>query len=508
MTWRAGGSTADLLALEPVHAELRNRSVRSGLIAAGGRIAQGVIGLGSVAVLARLRTPSDFGVIAMVMPISTVASMTMHRGLQFALLHEEQLTTSQVSRLYWMAFRYNLVLLGGVALIGPVLAALYREPRVMLVTAVWAGSLLVQSLGVFHEMLLKRQLRFGTLTVVNVGGMLTGALVAILAASSGAGHYALLLQIVVWDAARCTAAMTICRWRPEFREWSGSADPVVARLASYGSNFTLHRGVYWAGRQADRMVVGYIAGAGPLGLYDGARRWSWYAFHELFQSISEVMVASLSRARANVDRLREFVRQGFMAFLVPPLAVIAFVFVEADAAVRVLLGNRWIDAIPLVRIMCAGAFCDCLSRLTMWLYTAEGRTRRQFHWSLISTPIMLTAIAIGATRGVRGVAVAFAGMTAALMLPTLAFCLRGSSIRPGDFVALAWRPVTTSLVAALLLTVVHPFLSGNQPLIRFLFSAALFVVFYVVTWLMLPGGLSVARGMSDGVRQAFGGSPS
>ena len=508
MNHRAGGSAADILALEPVHAELQNRSVRSGLIAAGGRIAQGIIGLGSVAVLARLLTPSDFGVIAMVMPISTVASMTMHRGLQFALLHEEQLSTSQVSRLYWMALRYNVVLLGAVALLGPILAALYREPRVVLVTAIWAGSLLVQSLGVFHETLLKRQLRFGTLTLVNVGGMFAGALVAILAASSGAGHFALLLQFVVWDVARCTAAMVICRWRPDFREWSGGAEPVVARLASYGSHFTMHRGVYWAGRQADRIVVGYIAGAGPLGLYDGARRWSWYAFHELFQSVTEVVVASLSRARANVDRFREFARQGLMAFLVPPLAVIAFVFVEADAAVRVLLGERWIDAIPLVRIMCAGAFCDALSRLTMWLYTAEGRTRRQFHWSLISTPIMLTAIGIGATGGVRGVALAFAGTTAALMLPTLAFCLRGSAIRPRDFVALAWRPVTTSLVAALLLSMVDQFLTANTPIIGFVYSAMLFIVFYVATWLMLPGGMSVARRMSDGVRQALGGNPS
>ena len=97
-----------------------------------------------------------------------------------------------------------------------------------------------------------------------------------------------------------------------------------------------------------------------------------------------------------------------MAFLIPPLAVIAFVFVEAEAAVSVLLGDRWLDAIPIVRIMCAAAFFDALSRLTMWLYTAEGRTRQQFHWSAITTPVMLLAVGIGATRGVTGVAWAFA----------------------------------------------------------------------------------------------------
>jgi PST family polysaccharide transporter len=273
-------SVSDILALEPAHAELGALGPVGAHCGRRSRRA-GVISLGSVAVLARLLMPSDFGVIAMVMPVTTVASMTMHRGLQFALLHEERLNTSQVSRLYWMALRFNLLLLGGMALLGPLLAACIAN-RVHTVAAIWAGSLAIQSLGTFHEALLKRQLRFGLLTMVNMAGMFAGAVAAIVGATSGGGHLALLLQWVVWDVVRCAGAMTLCRWRPDHHDWSGAAEPVVARLSSYGNHFAMHRGVYWAGRQADRIVVGYIAGAGPLGLYDGARRWSWYAFHELF----------------------------------------------------------------------------------------------------------------------------------------------------------------------------------------------------------------------------------
>lgn len=495
---------AEILSLEPVHAELRKRSVRSGIIAAGGRVLQGVISLGSVAVLARLLTPSDFGVIAMVMPVVTVVSMTMYRGLQMALLHEESLTASQVSRMYWIALRFNLVTLSGMALLGPVFAAVYREPRVTMVAAIWALSMAVQSLGGFHESLLKRQLRFGTLTMVNVTGMFAGAVAAIIGASSGLGHLALLLQFVVWDVVRCVGAWILCRWRPDRAEWSSASDPVVSRLSDYGRHFAQHRGVYWIGRQMDRMVVGVIAGAGPLGLYDSARRWSWYAFHELFQSVSDVMVASLSRARSDVERFREFFRHGLMAFLVPPLAVIAFVFVEADAAVRVLLGDRWLDAIPIVRIMCFGAFFDALSRLTMWLYTAEGRTRQQFHWSMVTTPVMLTAIGIGAMRGMMGVAWAFAATTAALMIPTVTYCLRGSAMTPKDFVSMAWRPVTTSVVAGAVLAITHQYLPGaRESLTGFFVSVLAYAVFYLVTWLALPGGVNATRTMRDGVRQAF-----
>ena len=58
----------------------------------------------------------------MVMPVTTVVNMTMNLGLQFALLHEETLTAAHVSRLYWLALRFNVFPLAGMALLGPVLA--------------------------------------------------------------------------------------------------------------------------------------------------------------------------------------------------------------------------------------------------------------------------------------------------------------------------------------------------------------------------------------------------
>jgi PST family polysaccharide transporter len=496
---------SDILALGSVQAELRTRSVRSGLIAAAGRITQGVIGLGSVAVLARVLTPSEFGVVAMVTPVTTMVSMTMHRGLHYALLHEDELTSRQVSQLYWLAQRHNLGLVTIMALLGPVLAWVYQEPRVTLVAIIWAASTGVQGMGTMFESLLKRQLRFGALTMVNVLGMLLGTLVAIASANAGARHVALVMQFVVWDLVRFLGAIMLCRWRPGRLDWSTPTDPVVVRLVTYGGHFTLHRAVYWAGRQTDRILVGIIGGAGSLGIYDGARRWSWYAFHELFQSVTDVVIASLSRARRDIERFREFARHGMMAFLIAPLGAIAFVFVESEAAVRVLLGDRWLDAIPLVRIMCAAAFCDSLSRLTMWIYTVEGRTRQQFYWSLVVTPIMLVALAVGARlNGVTGVAWAFAGFTIAFMVPTIVFCLRGSALGPSDMVALAWRPVLTALVAASLIMITREWLPGvRTQLPGLLASAAAYSVFYIVTWLALPGGISVTRSLRISIAEAF-----
>ena len=78
-------------------------------------------------------------------------------------------------------------------------------------------------------------------------------------------------------------------------------------------------------------------------------------------------------------------------------------------------------------------------------------------------------------------------------------------MRASDFVAMAWRPVTCSIIAATLLAVSHPVLPGTRDqLPGFLLTLLAYVTFYFITWMVLPGGVSALRMMRDGVRQAFG----
>jgi hypothetical protein len=141
----------------------------------------------------------------------------------------------------------------------------------------------------------------------------------------------------------------------------------------------------------------------------------------------------------------------------------------------------------------------------MLIFTVEGRTLLQFYWSLVVTPFMLVALAVGARlNGVTCVDWGFAGLTFAFMVPTIVFCLRGSALGPSDMVALAWRPVLTALVAASLIMITREWLPGvRTQLPGLLASAAAYSVFYIVTWLALPGGISVTRSLRISIAEAF-----
>ena len=443
----------------------------------------------SVTILARLLTPSDFGVLAMVLPVALIVGMTINRGLHVAVLHEAELSLSQISRLFWIAQRFNVVLLGAMALLAPLLARFYNEPRVTVVALLWTLALAFQSLGAFPEAVLKREIRFGMLAGIELAAMIIGVTSAITAAASGYRNVALILQVLVWQTLRCIGAYVASQWRPAGPSAFDSPDATVDRLVRYGSDFGLSRAVYWLGRQIDRMVVGYVSGASVLGLYDSARRWSWYPFQELFLAMTDVVVASLSRARTDTARFREYCRRGFTAFLALPLPAIVFVGLEAELVVRVLLGERWLGAVPMVRIMCGAAFIDSIGRLTSWLNAAEGNTRQQLQWSVVSTLVTLVAVVAASRSGALAVTWAFAIATATLAIPGIAYCLRTSQLTGGDFARAVWRPATSALMASAGWIAIRGVIPGAQPrVLELAVSATAFAVLYALTWILLPGG--------------------
>ena len=113
------------------------------------------------------------------LPITILLHGVLNLGLHFAALQREDLDHEGLSRLFWFSSWFNLLLVGGMALLGPLMALLYDDPRVVGVTLVWAVALYVMNVGAFHETLLKRQMRFAALVSIHTIAMAIGILVAI-----------------------------------------------------------------------------------------------------------------------------------------------------------------------------------------------------------------------------------------------------------------------------------------------------------------------------------------
>lgn len=491
---------------DALRSDLTGKSVRSAFVKLGSRAIRFVIALGSAMVLARILDPEDFGLLAMVASLTLFVSAIKEFGLPMATVHQQELDTSQLSRLFWLTCKLNVATSVCMALLAPLLAWFYSEPRLILITMATACSLLLPGLALQHESLLLRQMRFGLLTFIDVSAMMLGATVSIGMALAGAGYWALVLQFAVHMGSRTGLIWMCCKWRPARPAESGTGS--IRTLVSYGGFLTGHSILVRIGSSIDRILVGYLAGAQVLGLYAAAYRWAHFPIQQMQAPLSDVAVAGFSRIQDQAQAFRASCRKGFLpifALIVPSLA---FLSLEGNRAVLILLGEKWVDAIPLFRIFCLAGFCSSITHVTRWLYLSEGHTKRQLKWGFVRTPVMLAAAALGARWGAMGIAIAVTSAACVLVYPSLWYCLRRSHFSLSDFHAILWRPLFATAVAAAALMILRPLFILSESILRgFILHGACFGVVYMLAWLAIPGGWGAASGMLSLLRQVRPGSP-
>ncbi len=457
--------------------------------------------LGSAMILARVLTPSDFGVQAMVLPVAFLANNIANLGLQSAVIHRESLDSDDANGLFRLALRVNLLVAGTMAALAPLLARLYHEPRVMGFALLWAATIYGASFSAVQEALLKRQMRFGMVMKAQLTALVVSVIVAVAAALLGLGYWSLMLQVAVMEMTRVVIIWVVCPWRPS-RIVTREARESVTAVRRYWLSLSTSRAISWVGDQLDRVIVGSVGGAAMAGLYDSAKRWASFAFQELFLSLSDVAVGSLSRVREDRERYRVYVRNIFLPILSLSIPVMAFMFVEARQVLHVLLGDQWLGADGFVRMMCIATVAATTGKLMQWLYMSLGQTDRQLRWTFITTPVNVLAVLVGARGGTHGVAVAVAGANVVLAVPSLWYGVRFSPVGVGDFLSIFLRPLSAAVAAAVAIWAADPRLPFFQlDLVSLALRLVLFGLVYVTAWIALPGGVAAFRGIVRGMSE-------
>lgn len=494
------------LQVDGLRTDLRGRTVRSGFIQLGNQLVLLALAVGSTMVLARMLTPADYGLLAMVAPFVLLAGTFRDFGLPMATVQRESLDHSQVNALFWLSLRINVAIVLLLAASAPAVAWFYHEPQLVHLTLAMAAGVLVLGLGAQHVALLMRQMRFGSLALIEIAATLAGIAAGIGAAWMGVGYWALALQQLAFGVTRTGGAWWTCRWRPRWKGATGiGRTPGVRALVSYGAHYAGFQLLARAGRSLDRVLVGYFAGASALGLYANAHRWAHAPAEQVFSPLMGVAVSGLSRKQDDAEGYRAACRAGFLPVLAVVMPTWAFMAVEAREVIHVLLGERWLEAVPIFRLLCIASFVGSAGRLTTLLLLSRGDTKRQFRWALVYMPVMALAVGIGVQWGLLGAAVGVAAATTLLSYPRLAFSLESSPFTAGDLLGLAARPALASLAAAAALLAVDLLLPDlRSPIGELARSGAVFGLAYVLVWAASPGGRQAAvdvLGLVRGIRK-------
>jgi O-antigen/teichoic acid export membrane protein len=405
--------------------DLTGRSVRGGVVTMAAQAVKFFLQIGSTMVLARLLTPVDFGLIAMVTAVTGFVAMFKDAGLSMATVQREDVTQAQVSTLFWINVALSAGVMLVVAALSPLLAYIYSEPRLVWITLALAGTFVFSGLTVQHQALLRRQMRFKHLAYVEIYSLVAGVAVAVFMASRGYGYWSLVGMHFGTAIVNCALVWMYCRWRPG-RPERGCG---VGSMLRFGGNMLGFNVVNYFTRNADNVLIGVAWGAGPLGVYSKAYALLLLPLKQINVPVAAVTLPAMSRLQNDAHAFREFYCQSvkLLAYVTMPLVILLAVL--SREVVLLVLGSQWEDVAPVFMVLAIFGVVQSVSTTTGWVLTALGRADRMLRWSMFfGTPSILIGFAIGLQWGPLGVAIGATTCAMLIVTPQMLYAYHGTPI--------------------------------------------------------------------------------
>ena len=382
---------------------LKERAVSSGVVTMVAQGAQFVLTLASTMVLARLLTPQDFGLVAMVTTVIGFFRIFNDAGLSTATVQREGITHAQVSNLFWTNVMLGVAITLLLAICAPVVARFYHEPRLVNITLALCLTFLFTTSAVQHMALLKRQMRFKAIALIQVSSMAAGILTGIGMALLKCGSWSLVGMQLATPMLALILTWSASRWRPQLpTRRSGTRS-----LLSFGANLTASSFLWSLARGSDSLLIGRFFGSAPLGLYTRAAALLNRPLEQAMGPLEAVFVPTFSRLQAQPERYRRMAFQVYDSMAVGSFPIAGMLLALAHPLTLVVLGPKWESAAMIFAGFTLVALYVPIASVAGWLLSSQGRGRDYMVLSSIVSSVTVLFFLVGLRFGPVGVAMSY-----------------------------------------------------------------------------------------------------
>jgi len=428
--------------------KLGARTVRGGAIAVGAQIFRAVLQLVGVAMLARLLTPEQFGLVAMGSTVMALVSVLTELNITTATIQREKLTQDDASGAFWLNLAMAAMALVLALIAIPATTLLFHDARVHMIVLGLAATVPISALGAEHQALLSRNMRWLDVHLIALAGFVLGLIVAILAAwLFHAGYWALIIQ--AWVTAGATSALSWlrCPWRPSFvKDWRAATSTLHFGLNLSGAMF-----MSYISRQLDNVLIGWRWGSVQLGFYSRAYTLLQTPLSFLTGPLGSAMVPAMSQLHSEPQKWRNAYIDALSVITMIGTWMACLLYGGSSTIIDVVLGPGWDETKTIFSFLVISMLVATPMRTTGWIYMSSGRTDRMLAWAFVGTPMYVIAFIVGLPYGAAGVALCYSISQLLAFLPCMWMAVRGTSISMRDVLEAVAVPTIGAIVVGLTL---------------------------------------------------------
>jgi len=351
-------------------------------------------------VLARLLSPSDFGVMAMLVLLTGIASIIVDGGFADALIQSREVSQEATSSVFFVNLGVGCVIGALFALSAPLIAWFYRVPELEGLTRFLALNFVISALGAVQLALMARNLQFRSYMLIGVVSTLVAGTLAVVLALSGAGVWSLAVQSVA-----ATTLVTVLLWRSS--AWRPSlcfSLNAIKPLWRFGAFMLLANMASTVSNQFYTIIVGRFYSAAELGLYSRADASKNLPGSLISRVVTRVAFPLFSAAKADLGLIKRGLAKanGIVMYVNVPV-MLCFAGL-AEPLLVTLFGKQWAPAAPYLAILALAAILWPMTALNIGVMKAVGRSHAVFRNELVMSVVVILGLLIGSYFGLVGLA--------------------------------------------------------------------------------------------------------
>ncbi|HET8573175.1 MAG TPA: MOP flippase family protein [Edaphocola sp.] len=383
---------------------LKNKAISGVKWTTVSAVAASLMQLIQVAVLTRYLDKTDFGLMAMALFVIGISQIFIDMGMSNALIHKQRVNKFQLSTLFWLNTMMGIAIFLVIISISPFIAQYYDTPELRGVIDWTAVSFLILPWGQQFEALLRRDLRFKSLSVRDIVSKSIGLVIAVILAYKGFGVYALVYANLSGALASVTLLLILGMkdYRPSFIFSHKSLRN--KGFFSFGLFQMGERMINYFNSNFDTILIGKILGMEALGLYNIAKILAMKPYQILNPIITKVAFPVFAKVQNDLIKLRNTYLKVVNILTATNAPVYMLMVLFAKPLIFIVFGSAWLSATPILQLLAVGALCNSIGNPVGSLQLARGRADLGFYWNLIIFIFLPVTIWLGGHWGLLGVA--------------------------------------------------------------------------------------------------------
>ena len=341
-------------------------------------------------IIARIITPEDYGVVAIISSVIEIFAVFIDSGLGNSLIQKKDSDDLDFSTVFCTNFVFCIILYIIIFSISPIVSNFYSNPLMTPLIRVSGITILISAFKNIQQAYISKTLDFRKFFYCSLIGTLVSGIVAVIMAYSGFGVWSLVALNLIDCAIDTLAMFFFVEWKPRFR----FAFDRIKPLFSYGWKLTTSSLIDVLFGRVVVFAIGKYESSASLAYFDKGYDMPSKITNGLNQSLSDVLLPSLANKQNDIYEFKNTVKEILKLNYALLLPLIVGLAVASKNVILVLLTEKWLPSLPYFVVSCILCLLLPIHTINLSSIKAIGKSNYYLRQEIIKKCLSLFSIFI------------------------------------------------------------------------------------------------------------------